>query len=73
MVDGFSIVLMEGLLLVPLAMAALFYPLDVLIGVSIVLAVALAVFETVEWVRHHPHHPRTGPTVTQRWTTRFPL
>ncbi len=38
---------MEGLLLVPVVMAALFYPLEVLIGVAVVLMAGLAVFETV--------------------------
>ena len=34
MIDPFSIMLMEGFFVVPLVMAALFYPLQVLIGVS---------------------------------------
>jgi hypothetical protein len=58
MVDGFSILLMEGLLIVPLVMAALFYPVQVSIGVGVVLFSGLAVFEVVEYVRHHPHPPR---------------
>jgi hypothetical protein len=58
MVDGFSIVLMEGLLIVPLIMAAMFYPVEVLIGVGVVLLTGLAVFEAVEYVRYHPRHPR---------------
>jgi hypothetical protein len=57
MVDGFSIMLMEGLLLVPVVMFALFYPVQVLIWVTATLLVALAVFETAVWIRHHPHHP----------------
>lgn len=57
MVDGFSIMLMEGLLLVPVIMFALFYPIQVLIWVTGSLLVALAVFETAVWKRHHPHHP----------------
>jgi hypothetical protein len=56
MVDGVSIVLMEGLLLVPLVMAALFYPVEVLVGVSVALLVSLALFEVAVWVRHHPRH-----------------
>jgi|SwirhirootsSR3_FD_contig_111_73845_length_353_multi_3_in_0_out_0_1 hypothetical protein len=58
MVDPFSIMLMEGFFIVPLVMAAMFYPLEVLIGVVAVLLMGLALFETVEWVRHHPHHPK---------------
>ena len=58
MVDPFSIMLMEGFFVVPLVMAAMFYPLETLLGTIAVLLVGLAVFETVEWVRHHPHHPR---------------
>ena len=57
MVDPFSIMLMEGFFVVPLVMAAMFYPLEVLMGVVAALLVGLAVFETIEWVRHHPHHP----------------
>lgn len=56
MVDPFSIMLMEGLLIVPVIMAALFYPKEVLVGTGIVLLAGLAVFETIEYVRHHPRH-----------------
>lgn len=55
-VDPFSIMAMEGLLLVPLLMAALFYPVEVLIGTAIVLLIFLAMFEVVLYVRHHPRH-----------------
>jgi len=58
MVDPFSIMLMEGFFIVPLVMGAMFYPLEVLIGVVAVLLLGLAVFETIEWMRHHPHHPK---------------
>jgi hypothetical protein len=58
MIDPFSIMLMEGFFVVPLVMAAMFYPLEVLLGIVAVLLVGLAVFETIEWMRHHPHHPR---------------
>ena len=58
MIDPFSIMLMEGFFVVPLVMAALFYPLQVLIGVVAVLLLGLAVFETIEWMRHHPHHAK---------------
>lgn len=56
MVDGFSIMFMEGLLIVPVVMAGLFYPVDVLIGVGVALLVSVAVFETAVYVRHHRHH-----------------
>lgn len=55
-VDPFSIVAMEGLLLVPLLMAALFYPVEVLVGTAVVLLIILAMFEVVLYVRHHPRH-----------------
>ena len=58
MIDPFSIMLMEGFFVVPLVMAAMFYPLQVLIGVVAVLLLGLAVFETIEWMRHHPHHAK---------------
>lgn len=56
MVDGFSIMAMEGLLLVPVMMAALFYPVEVLIGTGVVLLVCLAMFEVLLYIRHHPRH-----------------
>jgi hypothetical protein len=55
MTDEFSIIYMEGLLLVPLGMAAMFWPLQVLIGIGVGLGVSLAVFETAVFVRHHRH------------------
>ncbi len=54
---GFSIVLIEGPLILPLAMAAFFYPLQVLIGVCIAAGAALVAYESyVFWRRHHPRH-----------------
>jgi hypothetical protein len=58
MVDGLSIMLMEGLLLVPVVMFALFYPLQVLMWVTATLVVGVAVFEALLYIRHHPHVPR---------------
>ena len=54
---GMSLLLMDGLLLVPLIMAAFFYPLQVLIGVGTALLVAIAAYECVALWRKH-HHPR---------------
>ena len=67
MVDPFSIMLMEGFFIVPLVMAAMFYPLPVLIGIDAVLLLGLAVFETVEWMRHHPHHPKPRHHAAGGW------
>ena len=67
MVDPFSIMLMEGFFVVPLVMAALFYPLQVLIGVVAVLLMGLAVFETIEWMRHHPHPHHAKHRDTSGW------
>lgn len=51
---GMSLLLMDALLLVPLIMAAFFYPIQVLVGVGVALLVALAAFEGVAlWRRHH--------------------
>jgi hypothetical protein len=55
MVDGYSIMYMEGLLFVPLVMALMFYPVQVLIGVAIGLGISVAAFETAVYVRHHRH------------------
>ena len=40
---GMSLLLMDGLLLVPLIMAAFFYPIQVLVGVGAALLLAIAV------------------------------
>jgi hypothetical protein len=45
----------------------MFYPLEVLMGVVAVLLVGLAVFETIEWMRHHPHHPKPRHTSSSSW------
>jgi hypothetical protein len=53
---GMSLLLMDGLLLVPLIMAAFFYPIQVLILVGAVLLVAIATYEGVAlWRKRHPH------------------
>lgn len=54
---GFALVLMNGLLLVPLIMAAFFYPIQVLIVVGVLVVLTVAAYEAhVLWRRHH--HPR---------------
>ena len=54
---GMSLLLMDGLLLVPLVMAAFFYPNQVLIGVGAVLILTITAYECVTlWRKHHPHH-----------------
>ena len=53
---GMSLLMMDGLLLVPLIMAAFFYPLQVGIAVAAILVVTFAVYEAVAiWRKHHPH------------------
>ena len=54
---GMSLLMMDGLLLVPLVMAAFFYPVPVLIAVGALLVVSVGVYEAVHvWRKHHPHH-----------------
>jgi hypothetical protein len=60
---GMSLLLIDGLLLVPLIMAAFFYPIQVLVGVGVVLVLMIAAFEGVAlWRKYHHHshvpHPR---------------
>jgi hypothetical protein len=66
--DHYSIVYMEGLLLVPVVMAALFYPFEVLMGVVGALLVGLAAFEAFEWFRYHPRRRHKHVS-----TFRYPL
>ena len=55
---GMSLLMMNGLLLVPLVFAAFFYPVQVLLLVGVVLVLSFAVYEGVYiWRKHHPHHP----------------
>ena len=57
---GMSLLLMDGLLLVPLVMAALFYPIQVFTGVGILLVLIVTVYEGVAlWRKHHHHTPHT--------------
>ena len=54
---GMSLLLMDGLLLVPLIMAAFFYPIPVLIAVGAVLVLTIVAYEgMVLWRKHHPHN-----------------
>jgi hypothetical protein len=54
---GFSLVMMNGLLAVPLIMAAFFYPLQVLAFVVVLAFVSLAGYEGyVIWRKRHPTH-----------------
>lgn len=54
---GMSLLLMDGLLLVPLVMAAFFFPLEVAIVAGVVLLVAALTYEGwVLWHKHHDHH-----------------
>ena len=54
---GFSLVMMNGLLAVPLLMAAFFYPLQVLALVVVLTVVSFAGYEGyVLWRKKHPTH-----------------
>jgi len=54
---GFSLLMMDGLLAVPLIMAAFFYPLQVLGFVVGIVVVSLAGYEGyVIWRKRHPFH-----------------
>ena len=54
---GMSLVLMNGLVAVPLIMAAFFYPLQVLAFVVVLAVVSLAGYEGyVMWRKRHPTH-----------------
>jgi hypothetical protein len=58
---GMSLLLMDGLLLVPLIMAAFFYPIQVLVGVGVVLVLTVVAYECVAlWRKHHAHHHRAA-------------
>ena len=52
---GLSLLWMDGLLLIPLIMAAFFYPLEALMAVGAVVALSLVCYEGyVLWRRRHP-------------------
>ena len=52
---GMSLLLMDGLILVPVIMFAFFYPMQVLLSVGIFLVIVLAIYEScVIWKRRHP-------------------
>jgi len=52
---GMSLLLMNGLILVPVIMFAFFYPMQVLLSVGVFLLIVLAVYEScVIWKRKHP-------------------
>jgi len=54
---GFALLMMDGLLVVPLIMAAFFYPLQVLALVVVLAVVSLAGYEGyVIWRKRHPTH-----------------
>jgi hypothetical protein len=54
---GLSLLMLDGLLLVPLVFAAFFYPVEVLTWVGVVAVVGLVVYEGyVLWRKRHPRH-----------------
>jgi hypothetical protein len=54
---GMSLLMMDALLLVPLIMAAFFYPFEVLLGVGALLLLTIAAYEGVAlWRKYHPQH-----------------
>jgi hypothetical protein len=56
---GLSLLWMDGLLLIPLIMAAFFYPVEALIAAGALLLVTFLIYEgCVFWKRHHVPHPR---------------
>ena len=56
---GLSLLWMDGLLLIPLMMAAFFYPMEALVAAGALLLVTFVIYEgVVFWRRHHVPHPR---------------
>jgi hypothetical protein len=53
--NGMSLLLMDGLILVPIIMFAFFYPVQVLLSVGAFLLVVFAIYEScVIWRKRHP-------------------
>jgi hypothetical protein len=53
--SGLSLMLMDGLILVPVIMFAFFYPVQVLLSVAAFLVVVFAIYESfVIWKKRHP-------------------
>jgi len=56
---GLALIMMDGLLLIPLIMAAFFYPRQVMIAVFIVAVLTIVSYEAyVFWRRRHPRNMR---------------
>ena len=56
---GLSLLWMDGLLLIPLMMAAFFYPVEALVAAGALLLLSFLIYEgVVVWKRHHVPHPR---------------
>jgi hypothetical protein len=56
---GLSLLWMDGLLLIPLIMAAFFYPLEALMAAGALLLVTFVAYEgCVVWKRWHVAHPK---------------
>jgi hypothetical protein len=56
---GLSLMWLDGLLLIPLIMAAFFYPVAALITAGALLLVTFLIYEgMVYWKRHHVSPPR---------------
>jgi hypothetical protein len=53
--SGLSLLLMDGLILVPVIMFAFFYPKQVLLTVGVFLVIVFAIYEScVIWRKRHP-------------------
>lgn len=53
--NGMSLLLMDGLILVPVIMFGFFYPKEVLLTVGVVLLIVGAIYESfVIWRKRHP-------------------
>ena len=55
---GLALMWIDGLLLIPLVMAAFFYPLEAFLAAAALLVVSFAIYEScVIWKRRHSHPP----------------